>query len=265
RAWAEPEPFAFNGKYTKLRYVNLWPRPVQKRPPIWVPGSGSVETWDLALDNDYCYGQLSFSGLHSAKPLVDAFWEHADKKGFEINPHRLAFTQLICCAETDAEAEAKYSEAVKYFYRNRYVHPGFESGPGYRTQNSVKAMAGYAAQTNLKLPPEEKARANRGEMDFWDYDKHGFIIAGSPERVRQRIEDMVKDLRVGQLIACLHMGNLPEDVASMNTHLMATKVQPHLRNIWKDYEDRWTPKPHSMAVSAAPDRPYSSPVAEVVS
>ena len=24
KAWTEPEPFAFNGKYTKIRYVNIW-------------------------------------------------------------------------------------------------------------------------------------------------------------------------------------------------------------------------------------------------
>jgi alkanesulfonate monooxygenase SsuD/methylene tetrahydromethanopterin reductase-like flavin-dependent oxidoreductase (luciferase family) len=47
RAWTEPEPFAFNGKYTQLRYVNVWPRPIQKpHPPVWIPGGGSVETWD---------------------------------------------------------------------------------------------------------------------------------------------------------------------------------------------------------------------------
>ena len=27
RAWREPEPFAFNGRYTKLRYANCWPKP----------------------------------------------------------------------------------------------------------------------------------------------------------------------------------------------------------------------------------------------
>ena len=47
KAWTEREPFAFNGKYTQLRYVNIWPRPYQEpHPPIWVPGSGSLETWD---------------------------------------------------------------------------------------------------------------------------------------------------------------------------------------------------------------------------
>src|SRR3954449_1310992 len=75
RAWASDEIFAFNGKYTKLRYVNLWPKPIQKpRPPIWVPGSGSVETWELVTAEDYCYGYLSFAGMQSAKPIIDGFW-----------------------------------------------------------------------------------------------------------------------------------------------------------------------------------------------
>jgi alkanesulfonate monooxygenase SsuD/methylene tetrahydromethanopterin reductase-like flavin-dependent oxidoreductase (luciferase family) len=243
RAWCEPEPFAFNGKYTKLRYVNLWPRPLQKRPPIWVPGSGSVETWDLALDNDYCYGHLSFSGLNAAKPLVDAYWEYVDQKGGNLNPHRMAFTQLICTAETDAEAEAKYDEAVKYFFRNRVVNPAYETPPGYRSLKSVQTMAGHQKIAATKLSPEDKQRANRGEMSFWEYDKHGFIIAGSPERVTQRIRQLAIELRIGQLIGCLHMGDLPEEVAAENTYLFGTRVIPHLRDLWNDEPDYWMPQP----------------------
>ncbi|MBI2800862.1 MAG: LLM class flavin-dependent oxidoreductase [Gammaproteobacteria bacterium] len=37
RAWADPEVFAWNGKHYKLRYANLWPRPIQTPPPIWIP------------------------------------------------------------------------------------------------------------------------------------------------------------------------------------------------------------------------------------
>jgi hypothetical protein len=29
RAWADAEPFAFDGKYNQLRYVYMWPRPIQ--------------------------------------------------------------------------------------------------------------------------------------------------------------------------------------------------------------------------------------------
>src|SRR5215475_11032440 len=46
KAWTTPEPFVWNGRFHKLRYVNVWPRPVQKpHPPIWIPGGGSIETW----------------------------------------------------------------------------------------------------------------------------------------------------------------------------------------------------------------------------
>ena len=54
KAWAADEPFAFNGRYTKLRYVNCWPKPIQKpAPPVFIPGGGSVETYDFCLDNTY--------------------------------------------------------------------------------------------------------------------------------------------------------------------------------------------------------------------
>ena len=91
------------------------------------------------------------------------------------------------------------------------------------------------------LKPEDRLRAQRGEMSFWEYDEKGYIIAGSPERVRQRIRDLAVDLRIGQLIACLHMGNLSEEQASENTRLFGAKVIPHLRDLWADQPDHWTP------------------------
>ncbi|MCH6171371.1 LLM class flavin-dependent oxidoreductase [Pseudonocardia alaniniphila] len=105
RAWREREPFAPNGKFTQLRYVNLWPRPVQERPAVWVPGSNSVETWELVTRENYCYGHLSFSGLRAAKPPVDCYWDYVAAHDGDLNPHRMAFTQLICVADSDAEAE----------------------------------------------------------------------------------------------------------------------------------------------------------------
>ena len=76
RAWHEEEPFAFDGKYNQLRYVNLWPKPIQKpNPPIYIPGGGSVETWDFCLDNDYNYSYLSFTGYLLGKKLLDGYWD----------------------------------------------------------------------------------------------------------------------------------------------------------------------------------------------
>ena len=238
RAWKTEEPFAFNGKFTQLRYVNPWPRPIQQNIPIWVPGSGSVETWDVVNEFDYCYGYLSFSGKQSAAPIVNGFWEYTEQTGANMNPNRMAFTQVICCADTDEEAEAQYYDAVRYFYRQNPVAPEFGMPPGYNSQESMRA----AMSREKTISSEERAAAAKGELSFWDYDRLGYIIAGTPERVEQRVRQLVTELRIGQLITCMHVGNLPEEVAAKNTHLFGTQVIPKLRDIWAEYEDRWTPQ-----------------------
>ena len=247
RAWKEREPFSFNGKYTQLRYVNTWPKPIQDRPPIWVPGSNSVETWDLVTRENYCYGHLSFSGLQSSKPLVDGYWDYVSERGGDMNPHRMAFTQLVCVADTDAEAEAKYYDAVKYFQRVRDPEMRFAAAPGYST---VKSMTTQMRRGTSNVDPQDKIRATRGEMSFWEYDEKGYIIAGTPDRVAQRILELATELRVGQLIASLHMGNLSEEAAAENTSLFASKVIPQLRDVWADEPDHWTPQVSQSRIAA---------------
>lgn len=260
RAWTEPKPFSFNGKYNKLRYVNIWPRPIQQPMPIWVPGGGgSVETWDLVIEHDYCYGHLSFSGLYSSKPLVDSFWEYVDKRGGTMNPHRIAFTQIVCIANTDAEAEKNYYEAVRYFHRSAAPAPGFLNPPGYTTIKSTKFMADLAKVSRSRLTPEDRIRAGRGEMSFWEYDEKGYIIAGTPQRVRQRLRELITDLRIGQLIATPHMGNVCEEVAAENTRLFGIEVAPYLRDLWADQPDHWTPEISQALVAANAPAPVGRP------
>src|SRR5438034_5512185 len=54
KAWTEPGPFRWVGKHYKHHYVNIWPRPLQKpHPPVWLPGTGSLETVDYAASKRY--------------------------------------------------------------------------------------------------------------------------------------------------------------------------------------------------------------------
>lgn len=246
RAWKATEPFAFNGKYTKLRYVNVWPRPIQQEVPVWIPGSGSLETWEVVNDFGYCYGYLSFSGRKAAEPIVNGFWDYTESRAGDMNPHRMAFTQVICCADSDEEAERDYAEAVKYFYRQNPIAIEFATPPGYTTPESMRATMNRSSAVSA----EERAKATRGELSFWEYDELGYIIAGTPERVEQRVRELVTDLRIGQLITCMHVGNLPEEVAAKNNDLFGRQVIPKLRDIWDEHEDRWTPRVSQERVAA---------------
>jgi alkanesulfonate monooxygenase SsuD/methylene tetrahydromethanopterin reductase-like flavin-dependent oxidoreductase (luciferase family) len=246
RAWETSEPFAFNGKYTQLRYVNPWPRPIQQPPPIWVPGTGSVETWEAVTEADYCYGYLSFFGAESAQPIVDGFWSYCDEHGGSPSPYRMAFTQVICCADSDEEAEREYGDAVRYFYRNNPIPLDFAMPPGYLSQASLRATLNRERVISV----EARDRAMRGDMEFWEYDELGFVVGGTPERVEQRIRELAANLRIGQLITCMHIGDLSEEMAAKNNHLFGTQVMPRLRDIWEGEDDRWTPRVSQERVAA---------------
>jgi alkanesulfonate monooxygenase SsuD/methylene tetrahydromethanopterin reductase-like flavin-dependent oxidoreductase (luciferase family) len=193
----------------------------------------------MVIENDYCYGHLSFSGLRSARPLVDQYWQHVAAKNGDTNPHRMAFTQICCVAETDAQAEADYTEAVRYFYTHNPTHPGFATPPGYQSLASLRHQLENGFGRGISA--EDRVRAARGEMSFWEYDEKGYIIAGTPQRVAARLRELVSELRVGQLIATLSMGNLAEEIAAKNTALFGQQVIPELQMLWDEYPDRWTP------------------------
>ena len=162
RAWKSEEPFSFNGKYNKLRYVNTWPRPIQEDIPMWIPGSGSPETWEVVDEFDYCYGYLSFNGKKSAEPIVNGFWDYIEAHGGNMNPHRMAFTQIICCADTDEEAERQYYDAVKYFFRQNPVAREFATPPGYSTQASQRSLMSRASI----ITPEQRAQGRQGRAEL---------------------------------------------------------------------------------------------------
>ena len=109
-----------------MRYVNVLPRPLQQpHPPVWIPGGGSVETWDFCSQNDFVYAALSYYGHLMAKETVGGYWRQVEANGKDPNPYRLAFLQFIGVADTDQEAYRLYKEPAEYFFnRSLHVYPG---------------------------------------------------------------------------------------------------------------------------------------------
>src|SRR3546814_7673582 len=104
RAWTEPEPFAFNGRFNQQRYVNIWPRPVQQpHPPVWVPGGGSVETWHWCAEMDYVYSYLSYYGYKAGEATMKGFWAELERLGKDRNPYRAGFLQFVGVAAGSEE------------------------------------------------------------------------------------------------------------------------------------------------------------------
>ncbi|MBX9828095.1 MAG: LLM class flavin-dependent oxidoreductase [Xanthobacteraceae bacterium] len=253
RAWAEPEVFSFNGKYTQLRYVNVWPRPMQKpRPPVWVPGGASVETWDLCLDHDFLYANLSYFGYQEGQKIMDGFWNAVDRHKLPRNPYRAGFLQFIAVADSDAEAERLYAEPALYFYqRCLHVYGGYVNPPGYTSMATLKA--GIEGQV-ARITNRAGARAELATLSWKDLVDRGYLVAGSPATVADRINDMADKLNVGHLMVLLHFGNMSKEVTMHNTRMFAEKVIPRLRSRFSEWEDNWFPRDVAKPVAAAPHR-----------
>ncbi len=243
QAWTRPEPFAFNGKYTQLRYVNIWPRPYQKpHPPVWVPGGGSLETWDWVARHGYNYSYLSYSGYLRGKRIMDGYWNALDRFGYDTNPYRGGFAQVVVVADTDEAAEREYAPHARYFYdKCLHVYEGFADAPGYRSIRSVEA--GLQAPLGVA---QGKARSTTTWRDLVD---GGAIVAGSPATVRDRLKEVITTLRVGHLMVLMQFGDMPRDKAMRSTELFAREVMPALRGMWSEWTDHWYP---SGATEATP-------------
>jgi alkanesulfonate monooxygenase SsuD/methylene tetrahydromethanopterin reductase-like flavin-dependent oxidoreductase (luciferase family) len=249
QAWTKQGPFAFNGQYNQLRYVNPWPQPLQKpHPPVWLAGGGSVETWELAATKNYTYSYLSFFGAKFGKKLMDGFWAKMDEMGVDRNPFRAGFAQQICVSETDERAEKEYLEHVSYFF-NKCLHipPYFFEAPGYRTRKSTE----FAIKTNQ---PGAIAAAAALEKNWKTLNEEGFIIAGSPSTVADRLIEVAKTLRVGNLHALLQIGSMPHELTKKNITLFAEEVMPRIRSVWdaEGWTHEWWPSGAAVRAVTAP-------------
>jgi alkanesulfonate monooxygenase SsuD/methylene tetrahydromethanopterin reductase-like flavin-dependent oxidoreductase (luciferase family) len=252
RAWTEQAPFTFHGRWNQLRYVNVWPRPLQKpHPPIWIPGGGSVETWRWCAERDYVYSYLSYFGYRAGEKTMKGYWAEMDRLGKDRNPYRAGFLQFVGVAETKAEAMKLYREPAEYFYgRCLHVDPRFAAPPGYMTEGSLRAKAESMVARAARSSGRD---GGNHAVTFERIVDEGYVIVGSADEVADKIREVTTTLNVGQLMLLCQFGNMSRDLATHNIELFARRVAPQIRDVFDDrWENRWWPKPLPAESQVAP-------------
>jgi alkanesulfonate monooxygenase SsuD/methylene tetrahydromethanopterin reductase-like flavin-dependent oxidoreductase (luciferase family) len=246
KAWTEPDTFTWHGRYNQQRYVNPWPRPIQKpHPPIWIPGGGSVETWRWCAEKDYVYSYLSYFGYQAGQATMRGFWDEMDRLGKDRNPYRAGFLQFVGVAETHAEALRFYREPAEYFYgRCLHLDPRWVNPPGYTSEATIRArvqsMVARAASGSAAPAggPPGIARDFEGILD------QGYVIVGDPDEVAAKLREISREMNVGHLMLLMQFGNMDKALTLHNTELFAKRVLPQIRDLFDDeWENRWWPKP----------------------
>lgn len=236
KAWSEPRPFPWNGRFEKYGQVNIWPRPVQKPPPVWIPGTGSPGTMRDILKNDYAFVYLSWDGPKlTGREVFDRYWDLADEMGRDRNPYRLAFLQVVAVSETDERAELEYARHLQAHYRS-----GLGAIPA-----SAFAVAGYAEPAAVEGMIRGAAHAGMlGRMrtaTFKELVDSQVAIVGSPATVADQIEAFVREFRIGNLLVMLQNGSMPRELTEKNISLFAAEVLPRLRPLWDEWQNHWWP------------------------
>jgi len=248
RAWTAKDTFAFNGRYNQQRYVNIWPRPIQNpHPPIWVPGGGSVETWQWCAAMEYVYCYLSYFGYKDGKATMQGFWDEMARLGKDRNPNRAGFLQFVGVAETREKAYELYKPAAEYFYgRCLHTDPKWATPPGYITEATQRA--GIVSQVGRASTTSARSRQRATEMD--EIIDNGYVIIGSPDEVVEQLTEVATELNVGHLMLLLQFGNMGKDLAKYNTRLFAEQVMPKLQPLFAEWADPWWPRPIGTAERA---------------
>ena len=98
----------------------------------------------------------------------------------------------------------------------------------------------FAIKTNQ---PGEIAKVALLEKNWNTLVDNGFIIAGSPATVADRLIEAAKSLRFGNLHALLQIGSMPHDLTEKNITLFAEEVMPRIRRLWADdgWKHEWWP------------------------
>ena len=218
RAWTEPGPFAYEGKYYKFKYVNPWPRPYQQpHPPIFIPSSGSLSTIRWAAQKRYTYCQ-TLAPFDAVARTFDLYREEANKAGYEASPDQLAWSNAIFVRETDEQAMRDVRPHLEA-YMNEFLtrNPAMMSPPGYSSVESIKRVRAIKA-------------VRGGRQTAEDIIEKGMVIVGSPNTVREKLAACQDRARFNISLTKTQFGTMPHALVTENQIAIAEEILPFFRD-----------------------------------
>lgn len=234
KAWTEPGPFEFHGKYYDFNYINIWPRPISDI-PIFLPSTASMDTVEFAAKHNYTY-MCTLSDTAAIGKVFDAYREKSERCGFKPTPEKLGFSHKIYVAETDAKAWEEFEDHYRFFMKYHFNITGYQMfPPGYQSAETRRMkMKAFNNEIALEMTNQEL------------FDK-GYVTVGSPETVKQRLTELQKQMGFGIINAHMHVGNMPHWKAMKNIELFSKYVLKDIQKLGR--EDEQTEKDQLFAAA----------------
>jgi alkanesulfonate monooxygenase SsuD/methylene tetrahydromethanopterin reductase-like flavin-dependent oxidoreductase (luciferase family) len=223
KAWTEPEPFGWEGKYYQYRAVSIWPRPFQKPHPPVLMSASTPESARFAAQHRAIMGIVLLPDLDTARECIRVYTETARENGWEPGPEHILVGMHMCIADTDAEAQRHMGEALRYFYE---VLGG---GPRTAARLVMQKTRYYHDTANAAKTAARRARLRETTVE--EAAEACTILCGSPDTVVRQIERLKKELGPGILNVTMKVGNIPEPVIKHGMELFRDRVYPAVKHL----------------------------------
>lgn len=219
RAWTEPQPFGWLGRYYEYRTVSIWPRPVQApHPPIFMSIS-SPEAAEFAAARRI-NGGLAVTTLDRARESVRVYREAAATHGWEPAPDQLLYRIAVYVAESDGQAREGMA-------RMAAAH-GHSGGLGLSRANPAADEAATRAGYYGRDTTRQRSRLHAGG-DIEERIQTAQLMLGSPETVLGQVDRLRRELGVG-IVELIFIAPSP-DQAGRSLELFGTEVLPRMREL----------------------------------
>lgn len=235
KAWTTPGPWRYEGKHFHYRFVNPWAKPLQKKPPIWIPGVISPETVIWAAEHGYPYVALA-TELQATAHMWNLDGETAQKAGYQVGPENFGYFQKLIVADSEEEA---YELGKGHIYGGSFTPTRFGVLPGYNSKDAVRNYATkfYAAVSPKMTHKDDKEEQRKALLAHYDkLHASGHIITGTPKTVLPKLRTVLQTLRPGILTIWGPEGPVPPEKTLRMMELMGKDVLPVLREFGKEFD-----------------------------
>jgi alkanesulfonate monooxygenase SsuD/methylene tetrahydromethanopterin reductase-like flavin-dependent oxidoreductase (luciferase family) len=217
RAWTEPQPFGWLGRYYEYRTISIWPRPVQQpHPPIFMSIS-SQEMAEFAAANKINAG-LAVTTVPRATESVRIYREAARRHGWDPTPEQILYRAAVHVAETDEQA---WADCAAFIDPHRPVGALSTANPAL---DKAAAAAGYYGIDTAG----QRARVHAAG-DVKERIGTGQLLAGSPASVIAQAAAIHGALGAGILELAFIAPNVQARRRSIE--LFASDVLPRLQEL----------------------------------
>jgi alkanesulfonate monooxygenase SsuD/methylene tetrahydromethanopterin reductase-like flavin-dependent oxidoreductase (luciferase family) len=216
QAWTEDGPTTFDGEFFNYRYLNPWPKPMQKPyPKIAIVGTGSPETVQIAAEYGFAYSSVFVPITVQEKTFKQLKIDSA-KYGHEFTPDKAMFNVIAYVAETDEIAERECKDHIRYYFED-----------ATRTTPRYLGPPGYISIEQLKL--RAAATASHGGFDWEALTSQWRVVYGTADKVANTIGKWCESADSSRLLIHHNIGDMPHWKVVKNMTLFAEEVIPRLR------------------------------------